>query len=955
MMTIGFVRTTTIALLMAGISVPALASSYEKTDHGVILTPDHGPAKKVRVEAYDASSFRVTAIATDSFTNLPQSLMVIARPTASPAVSEADGDIVLTLSGGSVRLRRADGSLRFFDREGAEILTETGQRVIQPTRVGDKDYVRVTQQFNRGTDEGIFGLGQHQNRQMNYNGQDVELAQHNMDIAVPFIISTRNYGLLWDNNGISRFGNPQTYKLVGAGDMRVSHDGKPGWKADYYLGDKLAISRTENVIDYQFIKDIEKWPAEALAKRVAATNGQNTEGNSVETQRVTWTGTLTPVKTGLYKFRLYSSSYIKVYVDGKLALDRWRQNWNPWNHLFDVSMKANKPVDIRIEWEPNAGYIGLLYNDPQPVADQRSVQMTSDVAHSIDYYVMLGKDMNTVIDGYRRLTGKATMIPKWAYGFWQSRQRYKTQDELVGVLREYRARKIPIDSVVQDWNYWPEDQWGCHCFDAPRFPDPVNMVKQIHDLNGRVMISVWPKFYPNTENAKELIAKGHLYPGNLEGGEKDWVGPGYVSTIYNPYSPEAREIYFRQIKDGLVNKGFDAWWMDATEPDIHSNLSLEQRAERMEPTGKGSGAALFNSYPLVHAEGFADGLRKAQPGRRPFILTRSGFGGLQRTSSALWSGDVVARWDDLHDQISAGVNISLSGIPNWTHDIGGFAVEDRYTKADPNHLAEWRELNLRWFQFSAFSPLFRSHGEAPLREIYEIAKDDRLMYDAMVAYTRQRYRLMPYIYTVAADATLSGGAIMRGLVTDFPADRKGWGIDDQFMFGPAFLVAPVTRFGARERTVYLPSGSGWYDFSNGHFHKGGRNVKAAAPREQIPLFVRAGTILPTGPAIEWVDQKTADPLVLHVFTGADGHFSLYEDDGVTTAHEKGESSRIPFDWSDKTGTLTIGARQGRYPAMLTERRFIIRFHSRQSPSAPDFDGRDGKAIIYTGEALTVQR
>lgn len=951
----GLMRNAAIALLMAGISAPALASSVERTDHGVILTPDSGPARKVRVEAYDDSSFRVTATVSDSFADIPQSIMVIAKPAASPAITETGGEVVLSLSGGSARLRRSDGRLRFFDPAGKEILAETGPRTFQPTRVSGKSYVRISQQFNKATDEGLFGLGQHQNRQMNYNGQDVELAQHNMDIAVPFIVSTRNYGLLWDNNGISRFGNPAAYKLVGSGALAVSHNGQPGWKADYYLDDRLAISRTENVIDYQFIKDLVNWPAEAVAKRVASTNGQNTAGNSLEKQRVVWTGTLTPAESGLHKFRLYSSSYIKVYVDGKLTVDLWRQNWNPWNHLFDVPMKAGKPVEIRIEWEPNAGYIGLLYNDPRQTADQHSVQMTSDVAHSIDYYVTLGKDMNGVLDGYRRLTGEARMMPKWAYGYWQSRQRYRTQAELVGVLQAYRDRKIPIDSVVQDWYYWPEDQWGCHCFDPARFPDPVDMVKKIHALHGRVMISVWPKFYPNTANAKELMAKGYLYRGNLEAKEKDWVGPGYENTDYDPYAPEARQIYFRQMKEALVDKGFDAWWMDATEPDIHSNLSLEQRAERMGPNVRGPGAEFFNSFPLVHAEGVADGLRTAQAGLRPLILTRSGFGGLQRTSSALWSGDVAARWDDLRNQISAGVNISLSGIPNWTHDIGGFAVEDRYLKADPAHLAEWRELNLRWFQLGAFSPLFRSHGEEPFREIYEIARKDKAMYDAMVAYTEQRYRLMPYIYTVAADATQHGGAIMRGLVTDFPADRKGWGIDDEYMFGPAFLVAPVTRFGARRRAVYLPAGSDWYDFASGRFYKGGRSITAAAPRERMPLFVRAGTVLPTGPAIEWVDQKKADPIVLHVFTGANGTYSLYEDDGVTTGNETGESSRIPFEWNERTGTLTIGKRQGSYPGMLAERRFIVQFHNQKTPVAPDFEGRGGKIVSYAGEALTIKR
>ncbi len=943
------------AILSAGISTSALAASYLRTAHGIIATPDSGAARQVRVEAYDDGAFRVTAVGQDGFGVVPQSLMVTARPTATPTIEEVGGEVVLRIPGGSARIRLADGRVTFFDSDGKQVLAEEQRGAFQSVSFDGKPYSRITQQFNRGTDEGFFGLGQHQNRQMNYNGEDVELAQHNMDIAVPFVVSTRNYGLLWDNNGISRFGNPEPYKLVGSTPgLAVSHGGQPGWKAEYFLGDKLAASRTESAIDYQFIKDQVKWPKEAVAQKTTATSGQNTAGNAVQAQRVVWTGSLEPRQSGLFKFRLYSSSYAKVFVDGKVVVDRWRQNWNPWFHLFEVNLSAGKPVSVRVEWEPNAGYMGLLYDEPQSEPDRHSLQMTSDLAHSQDYYVVLGKDSKGVIDGYRRLTGAATMMPKWAYGFWQSRQRYNTQDEVVGVLREYRARKIPIDNIVQDWFYWPEDQWGCQCFDSKRFPDPAGMVKAVHDLNGRIMISAWPKFYPNTANAKELMAKGLLYKGNLEARERDWVGPGYENTDYDPYSPQARDIYFRQLREGLVSKGFDAWWLDATEPDIHSNLSLEQRAERMGLTAQGPGAEFFNSFPLVHAEGVANGLRAARPDERPFILTRSGFGGLQRTSSAVWSGDTAARWDNLRDQISAGVNMSMSGVPNWTHDIGGFAVEDRYTFADPKALPEWRELNLRWFQFGAFSPLFRSHGETPFREVYEIAKGDPAMYDSMVGYIRMRYRLMPYIYAVAADATLQGGAIMRPLASEFPADRKGWSIDDEFMFGPGFLVAPVTEFNARKRQVYLPAGADWYDFATGKYLKGGTAITAAAPRERMPLFVRAGTILPSGPSIEWTDEKPADPVVLHVFTGESGTFSLYEDDGKSLGYARGESSRIPLQWDQSSGVLTIGKREGSYAGMPENRRFLVVFHKPGKAVVPDFDGAGGLQVNYAGQEVSLR-
>ena len=948
-------RATCAALLMAGASPAALAADYARTPYGVVVTPDSGPAKRVRVEAYGDDSFRVTAVPVDTFDAVAPSLMVTAKPHGELQISETDGEVVLKLPQASARVRLADGRVRIFDGAGRTLLTEEARGAFRPVTVDGKPYVAISQQFNRATDEGLYGLGQHQNRQMNYNGEDVELAQHNMDIAVPFLVSTRGYGLLWDNNGISRFGNPKPYGLVGAGSLKVAHGGKPGWKADYYLGDKLAMSRAEAVIDYQFIKDQAKWPAAAKVQTVAATAGQNTAGNAVQTQRVVWTGTVTPDATGIHKFRLYSSSYVKVFADGKEVLNRWRQNWNPWFHLFELPMTAGKPAEIRIEWEPNAGYIGLLHNDPLPAADRTSVRMTSDVAKALDYYVVAGDTMDDVIAGYRDLTGDASMMPQWAYGFWQSRQRYNTQDEVVGVLREYRRRRIPIDNIVQDWFYWPEDQWGCHCFDLKRFPDPKGMVDQIHALNGRIMISVWPKFYPNTDNAKELMAKGHLYMGNLEAKEKDWVGPGYMNTDYDPYAPEARQIYFRQLREALVDKGFDAWWMDATEPDIHSNLSLEQRAERMGPTALGPGAEFFNSFPLVHAEGVANGLRAAQPNVRPFILTRSGYGGQQRTSSALWSGDIVARWDDLRDQISAGINLSMSGIPNWTHDIGGFAVEDRYTNEEPAHLAEWRELNLRWFQFGAFSPLFRSHGETPKREIFEIAAKDKPMYDSMVEYTRLRYRLMPYIYTIAADTAQRDGTMMRGLVMDFPGDRRAWNIDDQYLLGPSFLVAPVTEFKARSRQVYLPAGAGWYDFATGVHYPGGRTITADAPRERMPLFVRAGAIVPTGPDIQWTGEQPDGPIVLHVFTGADGSFELYQDDGTSMGYAKGEFARVPVRWDERAQTLTIGARQGRYPGMAERRNLSVRFYGPDRAVTPDFAANAAISMVYDGKAITVPR
>ena len=926
-------------VLCAALAGAAHAGEARQVPHGMEVTTDAGEV--VRVLAYADGTLRVTVAET-----LPEgrpTAMVVAEPDGAPEFSATAEAATLRTPRSVATVALGDGKLTVHDERGRLLLDEHAPaRSLTPVTIEGQQWLATRVQFNRGTDEGLFGLGQHQNRQMNYNGEDVELAQHNMAIAVPYLVSTRGYGILWDNASITRVGDPEAY-------ARLSAD----WQADYYLGDRLALSRREREIDYQYIRDQARWPDEAKAQTVAATTGQNTAGNAVQTQRVVWTGRYTPEAGGTHKFRLYSSSYVKVFADGEEVLSRWRQNWNPWYHHFELEMEAGKPVELRVEWEPNQGYIALEHADPLPEADRHSVSFASEAGKAIDYYVVPGPTMDELVAGYRRLTGKAPLMPRWAYGFWQSRQRYETQDQLLGVLRQYRDAQIPIDAVVQDWFCWSEDQWGCHCFDPARFPDPEGMVAAVHDLNARIMISVWPKFYPTTANAQELAAKNYLYPRPLEAGQLDWVGPGYANTFYDPYAEEARAIYFRQINEALVAKGFDAWWMDATEPDWHSNLSVEERQFQMTSPATGvPGAAIFNSYPLVHAEGVAEGLRAAQPDRRPFILTRSGFGGVQRASAALWSGDVAARWDDLRDQISAGSNLSLSGIPNWTHDIGGFALEDRFSREEPEHLPEWRELYLRWFQFGAFSPLFRSHGEYPFRETPIIAKDDPAMLEGLTHYHRLRYRLLPYIYTLAAGTWFDDGTIMRPLVMDFAADRRAWDIDDEYMFGPALLVAPVTEFRAREREVYLPAGAEWYEAESGRRLSGGQTWTAAAPRERMPLFVRGGAIVPTGRDVQWTGENPQGPLTVHVFAGASGQFSLYEDQGEDMGYARGEFARIPFSWDERNRTLTIGTREGSFPGMAETRRIGVVLHE-GGARGPVFETEAARWVEYEGAAVEV--
>jgi alpha-D-xyloside xylohydrolase len=620
-------------------------------------------------------------------------------------------------------------------------------------------------------------------------------------------------------------------------------------------------------------------------------------------------------------------------------------------------MKAGTPVKFKLEWTPDGGYMALLHNDPLPDAQRHSITFTSDVGRAVDYYFIAGASQDDVIAGYRELTGKAVMLPKWAYGFWQSRQRYTNQKELLDVVAEYRKRKIPLDNIVLDWFYWPEDAWGSHEFDKARFPDPKAMVDKVHQMNAQLMISVWPKFYPTTANYQELDKAGFMYRRNVEEGLLDWVGKGYKSSFYDPYSPGAREMYWRQVNDKLNVLGIDAWWMDATEPDPHSNLDIESIKARIGPTALGPADQYFNTYALVHSGGVYEGARKADPGKRVFILTRSGTAGIQRNAAAVWSGDIVSRWDDLYNQISAGVSISYSGLPNWTFDIGGFADEQRYSTKNPKRedLEEWRELNLRWFQFGAFAPIFRSHGEFPFREIYNLAPQGSEVYDSLVWYDKLRYRLMPYIYTLAADTWHRDGTIMRGLGMDFPADPGAADVRDEYLFGKAFLVAPVHQHKARSRPVYLPAGADWYDFNSGTKSAGGQTVDAAAPLNRMPLYVRAGSIVPVGEPIQYTGEGRGKPITLFVFTGADGVFALYEDDGVSYDYEKGQFSYIPIRYDAAQGKLIIGARTGSFTGMPEERIFRIRWIKEGGKAPADLDAAADVAVDYKGAEVMVSQ
>jgi alpha-D-xyloside xylohydrolase len=949
-----FIRRT----LLSAVCLLALAGAdagepYRRTADGVILEPAAGPAKRVRLQVMSERIVRVTAVPTESL-DLPSSLMVTAAPQRDVPFSlqRLGGKLKLSTKRMAAEVSLDTGVVSFLDPEGHVRLLERDRGIFEPVKIEGRDFYSIQEVLNPATDEAFYGLGQHQNGQMNYNGADVLLAQHNMDVAIPFVVSNRNYGVLWDNDSITRFGNPRSYAPVSRDLVVYDAKGrKGGFTASYYVDGKLRVERVEPDINYQYMKDLARRPEEILATAVANTSAQRVD---IDKLSVVWEGKLESSKSGPHQFQLYASSYFKLYLNGKQVLQGWRQNWNPWYHNVELEMTAGVPVAVRVEWIPEDGYIALLHNDPLPSAARHSLSLASEAAHAIDYYYIAGANLDEVIAGYRQLTGKAVLLPRWAYGFWQSRQRYKSQAEILDVVQEYRRRGIPLDNVVEDWFYWREADWGSHRFDPARFPDPKGMIEQLHALHTHFMISVWPKFYPTTENYRELDAKGYIYRRNVELGVHDWVGEhGYLNSFYDPYSAQARAIYWRQIKDNLATLGVDGWWLDASEPDIHSNIDIDEQEKRMGPTALGPAAAFFNSYPLLHTTAVYQGAR-AMGDTRTFILTRSAFGGQQRNAAASWSGDVPSRWEDLRRQVSAGVNFSMSGIPNWTFDIGGFALEKRYLHPTAADLAEWRELNTRWFQFGALAPVFRSHGEEPYREIFNLAPVGSDIYRTLVWYDSLRYRLLPYIYTLAAQTYHRDGTIMRGLAMDFPADHAALGIDDEYLLGPALLVSPVYEYGARQRKVYLPAGTRWYDFYEATVHEGGKVIEAAAPLERMPVFVKAGSIVPVGPAIQYTEEKPDAPITLYVYTGANGKFELYEDDGVSYGYERGEFSRIPFTYDEGTGTLTIGSRSGGFPQMPIKRTFRVRWISGPT-DASNFDAKADAIIEYAGQRVTVMR
>ena len=612
---------------------------------------------------------------------------------------------------------------------------------------------------------------------------------------------------------------------------------------------------------------------------------------------------------------------------------------------------------------------GIYWDNYSPTQfddDENGMALTSEAGEAIDYYFMYGGSADGVIAQIRHLTGDVPMFPLWTYGFWQSKERYKTANETLGIVQQYRKLGVPLDGIIQDWQYWGSNYlWNAMDFLAEEFANGKQMIDDVHKLGAHFMISVWASFGPMTKAYRELEEKGLLFDFETwpQSGLTFWPPrKDYPSgvRVYDAFSPEARAIYWKYLKT-LFDYGTDAWWMDSTDPDCFDG-SPETYAHKAGQDG-GTWRSLRNAFPLETVRGVYQAQRNVSSDKRVFIMTRSSFAGQQHYGSNMWSGDVTSSWDMLRKQVPAGLSFSLTGNPNFNTDIGGFfcgAYNTRGPASAPRN-PQYQELYVRWMQYGLFCPVFRSHGADAPREIWHFGKQGEPVYDAIEATIRLRYRLLPYLYSTAWQVTTGNESYLRPLFSDFAQDRNVWDMTDEFMFGRSILAAPVLDPQYTEEKVvrgevnavdwtatktaqkYLPKGVAWYDFWTGKRYTGGQTLNVKTPLNRVPMFVRAGSIVPMGPVMQYVGEKTWDNLELRIYPGADVTFTLYEDEGDNYNYEKGAYTTILIRWSERAKTLTISERKGSYPGMLQKRQFTV--------VTPDGSCQD---VEYTGQELKIK-
>jgi len=672
-----------------------------------------------------------------------------------------------------------------------------------------------------------------------------------------------------------------------------------------------------------------------VTRKDGAITYRDPEGNQLLQEA---TRKLMPVKVN-GEDTYHAESFVNIYGSREALYGLGQHQAGVWNYRgesVDIS-QDNSNISVPLLVSSN-GY-GIFWNNYSRSRFNNRfanyLYISSEVADVIDYYFFYGPELDKVIAVYRELTGQAPLFGKWAYGFWQCKNRYKSQDEILGVARKYRELHIPADDIVQDWFWW--NRKGEFVFNK-NYPDPKGMVDELHRLNFHLMISIWPFFEPGSANY-DFMDKQGWFIDKFKFAKPPFHTDGMAA--YDATSPEARKFYWDQVNQGLFSIGLDAWWMDTTEPETEGQEENIQLGHKL---AMGSGDRYVNLYPLLDTGAVHDGQRAASDQKRVFILSRSAFAGAQRNAVTAWSGDINSDWFSFRRQIPAGLNFVLSGIPYWTTDIGGFVFGN---PTDP----AFRELFVRWFQYATFNPILRVHGtrKPDENELWSYGPDAQKI---LVSFDRLRYRLLPYTYSLAWKTTSASYTPMRPLVMDFRTDTRAENTWDEFMYGPAFLVNPITEAGAARRQVYLPQAK-WFDFWTGKSVQGTQEITAEAPIDRMPLYIRAGSIVPLGPDVEWSTEKAADPIELRVYRGANAEFTLYEDENDNYNYEKGVHATIEFRWDDARQALTISDREGQFPGMLKTRSFHVIFVGENHGAGIEPSAPADKIVPYDGHQITV--
>lgn len=841
----------TCALLIASAAaVPRVeAQPIERVSNGAVV---HAAGRIVRVEV---CSERVIHVLT-SATGLPENSVIpaVIQPCSGAAftASSSGGALRLQTSALMIDIDKNTGTVRFLTPDGKIVLNESpNERSIAPAGT-DGAWREVQQQFLLSPGEALYGLGQHQEGFFNLRDIPVRLLQANTNIAIPFLLSTKGYGLLWNSAALTDF-NPADEAIglddAGAGTFRSGPEGEYGFLLSGNGRDKLQLT-----INDQKVIDL-------------------------------------------------------------------RNMWLPLSAGGRIHLAANTTYKLVAE---SGGNARLSVRAPSDTMTFRS-----ETGQAVDYYFMYGPQPSRVIAEYREYTGAAPLLPRWAYGFWQCRERYSSQQQILDTASEFRKRKIPVDVLVQDWQYWGKYGWNAMRFDEREYPNPAEMMSALHRQDFHLVISVWAKFGAETavnremQNARLLLtsAASTAEPGEAKEPE-NWA---------DLFNPKAQQAFWSDIDRNLFGFGLDGWWLDASEP--------EGDPLKGDDTFLGPGKTVRNAYPLFETSAVYQGQRAANRDKRVVILSRSAFTGQQRNGSISWSGDVSANWETLRRQIPAGLSFGMSGFPYWTTDIGGFfRPVDQYTSAD------YHELLVRWFQFGAFCPIFRIHGYKSETEIWKYGPEVEKI---LTQYDQLRYRLLPYIYSAAWGVTSSGEVLMKALPFVYPNDLPLRNVSDQFLFGDSLLINPVTQPNATTRNVLLPAGTDWVDFWTGQLYRGGQTIVAAAPLDRMPILVKQGSIVPMGPVV----QSTADaeePIEIRVYGGRDADFQLYEDSGDGYAYEHGARATIHLHWDDHRSELSIGDRSGVFPQMQSKRTFRVVLVKRGRGVGLGVDSAPDRSVQYSG-------